>query len=132
MPALRVVSCGELRAGDAGAGVCLRGWVNRRRDHGGLIFIDIRDRDGLTQLVFDPSSDELSGAVFALAERLRGEFVISARGHVRLRLPGTEKADLSTGAVEVAVTALEILNESLTPPFVVAGDDPVDVNVRLR
>ena len=132
MPALRIASCGELRAADAGSGVRLRGWVNRRRDHGGLIFIDIRDRDGLTQLVFDPSSATLPAAIFAIAERLRGEFVISVSGDVRLRLPGTEKAGLPTGAIEVAVSALEILNESLTPPFLVAGDDEVDENVRLR
>ncbi len=109
----------------------MRGWVNRRRDHGGLIFIDIRDRDGLTQLVFDPG-DDLDPAVFAVAERLRAEFVISASGIVRARLPGTEKPDLPTGAIEVAVGALEILNESLTPPFVVAGNEDVDENVRLR
>jgi aspartyl-tRNA synthetase len=121
-----------LRVADAGAEVCLRGWVNRRRDHGGLIFIDIRDRDGLTQLVFDPSSDELSAEVFARAERLRAEFVIAVSGHVRPRLPGTEKADLPTGGVEIAAVALDILNESATPPFVVAGDDDVDENVRLR
>ncbi len=129
--AIRVASCGELRAADAGACVRLRGWVNRRRDHGGLIFIDIRDRDGLTQLVFDPG-DNLDPAVFAAAERLRAEFVVSVSGTVRPRLPGTEKADLATGAIEVAVGALEILNESLTPPFVVAGDEDVDENVRLR
>lgn len=132
MSADRIASCGELRAADAGTAVCLRGWVNRRRDHGGLIFIDVRDRDGLTQLVFDPSSDELSADAFARAERLRAEFVIRVSGHARLRLPGTERADLSTGAIEVAVTELEILNESLTPPFVVAGDEDVDENVRLR
>src|SRR5450755_4233432 len=82
IPALRVASCGELRAADAGVFVCLRGWVNRRRDHGGLIFIDIRDRDGLTQLVFDPS-DNLDAAAFATAERLRAEFVIRVNGTVR-------------------------------------------------
>jgi aspartyl-tRNA synthetase len=129
--AIRDASCGELRAADAGARVRLRGWVNRRRDHGGLIFIDIRDRDGLTQLVFDPG-DALDAAVFAAAERLRAEFVISASGMVRPRLPGTEKAGLATGAIEIAVSGLEILNESLTPPFVVAGDEDVDENVRLR
>jgi aspartyl-tRNA synthetase len=129
--ALRVASCGELRAADADAPVRLRGWINRRRDHGGLIFIDIRDRDGLTQLVFDPS-DTVDSAVFTTAERLRAEFVIGVSGTVRRRLPGTEKADLPTGAIEVAVDTLEILNESLTPPFVVAGDEDVDENVRLR
>ncbi len=129
---VRIASCGELRAADAGAEVHLRGWVNRRRDHGGIIFIDIRDRDGLTQLVFDPSNDSLSAAVFERAERLRAEFVMSVTGQVRPRLPGTEKADLPTGAVEVAVHGLEILNESATPPFVVAGNVEVDENVRLR
>jgi aspartyl-tRNA synthetase len=132
VPTIRIVSCGELRAADAGAVVGVRGWVNRRRDHGGLIFIDVRDHDGLTQLVFDPSNDELSAEVFRRAERLRAEFVISVTGHVRARLPGTEKADMPTGAIEVAVTVLDILNESLTPPFVVASDDDVDENVRLR
>jgi aspartyl-tRNA synthetase len=130
-PAIRIASCGELRADDAGATVRLRGWVNRRRDHGGLIFIDVRDRDGLTQLVFDPS-EIADAALFVAAERLRAEFVIGVNGAVRARLPGTEKADLATGAIEVAVSALEILNESLTPPFVVAGDEDVDENVRLR
>ncbi len=129
---VRIASCGELRGSDAGAGVLLRGWVNRRRDHGGLIFIDLRDRDGLIQLVFDPSDAQTAAGVFTAAERLRGEFVIGVGGRVRARLPGTEKADLATGAIEVAVTSLEILNESLTPPFVVAGDEDVDENVRLR
>jgi aspartyl-tRNA synthetase len=129
---VRAATCGELRAGDAAADVWLRGWVNRRRDHGGLIFIDVRDRDGLTQLVFDPSDAALDAAAFAVAERLRAEFVISVHGRVRHRLPGTEKADLPTGAIEVAVREIEILNESLTPPFVVAGDDDVDEGVRLR
>ena len=129
---MAIVSCGQLRAADAGSEVCLRGWVNRRRDHGGLIFIDMRDRDGLTQLVFDPSAAELGATTFATAERLRNEFVISVTGRVRARLPGTEKRDLPTGEIEVAVTGLEILNESLTPPFVIAGDDDVDENVRLR
>jgi aspartyl-tRNA synthetase len=132
MPRGRIASCGELRATDAGHAVCLRGWVNRRRDHGGLIFIDVRDHDGLTQLVIDPSSDEVSAELFAATERLRAEFVISITGQVRLRLPGTEKADLPTGTIEVAVTALDILNESLTPPLVVAGDADVDENIRLR
>ncbi len=125
-------SCGGLRAADAGTSVRLRGWVNRRRDHGGLIFIDVRDRDGLTQLVFDPSSPDVSAEVFATAGRLRNEFVIDVTGLVRVRLPGTEKRDLPTGQIEVAVSALDILNESLTPPFVIAGDDDVDENVRLR
>ena len=130
-PAIRVATCGELRAADAGVAVLLRGWVNRRRDHGGLIFIDVRDRDGLTQLVFDPS-ESADAALFAAAGRLRSEFVVAVCGTVRPRLPGTEKADLATGAIEVAVSALEILNESLTPPFVVAGDEDVDENVRLH
>ncbi len=125
-------TCGQLRPADAGAGVRLRGWVNRRRDHGGLIFIDVRDRDGLTQLVFDPSDAQLGGDTFAVAERLRNEFVIEVGGVVRSRKAGTEKRDLPTGEIEVAVTAVVILNESLTPPFVVAADDDVDEAVRLR
>jgi len=130
--AFRVATCGELRVADAGSAVWLRGWVNRRRDHGGLIFIDVRDRDGLTQLVFDPSSEDVSAGLFAQAQRLRAEYVVSVRGRVRPRLPGTEKVDLPTGGIEIAVSALEILNESLTPPFMVASDADVDENVRLR
>jgi aspartyl-tRNA synthetase len=121
-------SCGSLRHADVGAAVSLSGWINRRRDHGGLIFLDLRDRDGLTQIVIDPQRAE----VFAIAESLRNEDVVRIDGTVRERPAGTENAKLATGAVEVAVTALTVYSRSQTPPFVVANDDEIDENVRLR
>jgi aspartyl-tRNA synthetase len=105
----------------------LDGWVNRRRDHGGLIFVDLRDRDGVTQIVFDPQH-----ADFAEAEHLRNEDVLRVVGEVRLRPAGTENARLGTGDVEVAVASLEILNRSQVPPFAVNTDEPVDENLRLE
>ena len=122
------VSCGELTAADVGRNVELNGWVHRRRDHGGLIFIDVRDRDGLTQVTFDPSMDD----VFRRAETLRSEFVVRVRGQVRHRPAGTENAKLVTGEVEVPAAQLEILNESKTPPFVIAADEEPGEDVRLR
>jgi aspartyl-tRNA synthetase len=127
-PKFDVRSCGALRGADVDREVNVRGWVHRRRDHGGLIFIDVRDRDGLTQLIFDPSV----ASDFSLAETLRSEDVIRVRGVVRHRPAGTENAKLATGEIEVAVAELEILNRSLTPPFVIANDDDVDETIRLR
>jgi aspartyl-tRNA synthetase len=125
---MRKVSCGALRATDAGADAELNGWVHRRRDHGGLIFIDVRDRDGITQCVFAPEQAE----AFTLAESLRSEDVVRARGAVRRRPAGTENARLPTGDVEVAVAALKVLARSLTPPFPITGDADVDEGLRLR
>ncbi|HEX3468628.1 MAG TPA: aspartate--tRNA ligase [Candidatus Elarobacter sp.] len=122
------VSCGALTAADVGRSVELSGWVHRRRDHGGLIFIDVRDRDGLTQVTFDPSMDD----VFRRAETLRSEFVVQVRGAVRRRPAGTENAKLATGEVEVPAAELEILNESKTPPFVIAAEEEPNEEVRLR
>jgi aspartyl-tRNA synthetase len=122
------VSCGVLTAGDVGRSIELSGWVHRRRDHGGLIFIDLRDRDGITQITFDPAD----AATFKLAESLRSEFVVRVRGSVRLRPDGTANDKLATGQIEVPVTSLEILAKSETPPFVVSSDDDVDESVRLR
>jgi aspartyl-tRNA synthetase len=121
-------SCGSLSAADVDRAVVLNGWVHRRRDHGGLIFIDVRDRDGLTQLIFDPAHAE----TFALAETLRSEDVIRIGGRVRRRPAGTENVRLGTGEIEVPVTELSVLNRSLTPPFVVANDDDVDESLRLK
>jgi aspartyl-tRNA synthetase len=121
------VACGALRAGDEGASVALDGWVNRRRDHGGLIFVDLRDHTGVTQIVFDPQH-----ASFAQAEHLRNEDVLRVRGIVRRRPAGTENPRLPTGDVEVAIGELEILNRSQVPPFQVNSDDPVDENLRLE
>jgi aspartyl-tRNA synthetase len=121
------VSCGALRASDAGSSAAVRGWVNRRRDHGGLIFIDVRDADGITQAVFDPQH-----ATFAEAERLRHEDVVRISGVVRARPAGTENPRLATGDVEVAVDGLEVLNRSQVPPFPVNTDGEVDENLRLE
>jgi aspartyl-tRNA synthetase len=120
-------TCGGLRGGDAGASVELCGWVNRRRDHGGLIFVDVRDRDGITQVVFDPQH-----ASFAEAERLRNEDVLRVTGVVRKRPAGTENPALPTGEIEVGVESLEVLNRSEVPPFQINVDADVDENVRLE
>ncbi|HEY4433333.1 MAG TPA: amino acid--tRNA ligase-related protein, partial [Candidatus Cybelea sp.] len=121
------VSCGALRAGDAGESVELNGWVNRRRDHGGLIFVDLRDHEGVTQIVFDPQHPS-----FSHAEHLRHEDVLNVRGVVRHRPEGTENPRLGTGDVEVAIEALEILNRSAVPPFQINVDEDVDENLRLE
>lgn len=120
-------SCGALRAEHEGATVELNGWVNRRRDHGGLIFLDLRDRDGLTQITVNPQR-----ACFAQAEHLHHEDVIRVRGVVRRRPAGTENAKLASGEVEVAAQEIEVLNRSLVPPFQVNTDDDVDENLRLE
>jgi len=121
------VMCGALRAADEGVSVRLEGWVNRRRDHGGLIFIDLRDHTGLTQIVFDPQHPS-----FAQAERLRSEDVIRVDGTARKRPQGTENPRLATGEIEVGITALEVLNKSLVPPFQINVDEAVDDNLRLE
>jgi aspartyl-tRNA synthetase len=105
----------------------LCGWINRRRDHGGLIFVDLRDHEGVTQIVFDPGHPS-----FVEAEHLRNEDVLRVRGTVRTRPAGTENPRLATGGVEVAIDELEILNRSLVPPFQVNADEAVDENLRLE
>jgi aspartyl-tRNA synthetase len=124
----RTHSAGELHKDNAGEGVRLAGWVHRRRDHGGLIFIDLRDRWGITQVTFHPERD----GVFTSAERLRPEWSISVEGEVVRRPEGNENPDLPTGAIEVEATGLEILNPSETPPFEIERDRPVDETLRLR
>jgi aspartyl-tRNA synthetase len=124
----RTHSAGELRKDDAGEEVRLAGWVHRRRDHGGLIFIDLRDRWGITQVTFHPER----GEVFSSAERLRPEWSISVEGKVVHRPEGNENPDLPTGAIEVEATGLEILNSSETPPFEIERDRPVDETLRLK
>jgi aspartyl-tRNA synthetase len=121
------ISCGALRVQNAGESVELNGWVNRRRDHGGLIFVDLRDDAGITQIVFDPMHPS-----FSQAEHLRHEDVLNVRGSVRRRPAGTENPRLGTGDVEVAIEALEILNRSAVPPFQVNVDEDVDENLRLE
>jgi aspartyl-tRNA synthetase len=126
---IRTHTCGALRASDAGQRAIIQGWVHRRRDHGGLIFIDVRDRYGVTQLVFNPSS---AAEAHTAAEALRSEFVISVEGTVNLRPSGTENPHLPTGEIEVAVERLTIVNASKTPPFYINEDAPVDEALRLK
>ncbi len=121
--------CGNLNASHAGAEVTLMGWAHRRRDHGGVIFIDLRDREGLVQVVFNP---EISAGCHGEAGRIRAEFVLAVKGVVRRRPEGMENTDLKTGAVEVMANDLEILNESKTPPFVLDGTAEISENVRLK
>ena len=121
--------CGELRAADAGSAVRVAGWVHRRRDHGGLIFIDLRDRTGLVQLVFDP---ERAAAAHEIAHQLRGEYVISVAGEVLERAAANVNPELPTGAIEIAVGELELLATSPTPPFPIDEDVEVDETLRLR
>lgn len=126
---LKTRSCGELRAKDAGAVVTLAGWVNRRRDMGGVIFIDLRDRDGKTQVVVD-SSRTAEG--FAQAEQIRGEYVVQVTGVVSLRPEGLANPSLPTGDIEVLADSVKILNTAKTPPFLIDRDDPVDESLRLK
>lgn len=126
----RTHSCGELRASDAGRDARLAGWVHRRRDQGGLIFIDLRDRHGITQIVIDQAD---SAAAHEQASRVRTEFVVTVAGLVATRLPGTENKRLATGEIELRATELTILNESNTPPFYVNEPDaPIDEALRLK
>ncbi|MDX6725873.1 MAG: aspartyl-tRNA synthetase [Baekduia sp.] len=120
---------GEIRAADAGRSVRAAGWVHRRRDHGGLIFIDVRDRSGIVQLVFHPDT---SGEAFAAAERLRSEHVISVAGTVVEREEQNKNPNIPTGDVEVSVSAMETLAEAETPPFPIDEDVEVDEMLRLK
>jgi len=124
----RTHSAGELRKSNDGERARLAGWVHRRRDHGGLIFIDLRDRWGITQITFHPEREE----VFSRAEQLRPEWSISVEGEVVRRPEGNENLDLPTGAIEVQATGLTILNTSETPPFEIERDRPVDETLRLK
>ena len=106
-------SCNDLGVDNVGEAVTLMGWVLRRRDHGGVIFIDLRDRWGITQVVFNP---EIHADVHAKAHQLRSEWVIAVQGRVERRPPDMENPNLKTGAIEVLIDTLRILNSSLTPP----------------
>ncbi len=118
--------CGQVNESLAGQEVSVAGWVHRRRDHGGVIFIDLRDREGLLQLVFDPDRKD----IFASAERLRSEYCIRVTGKVRPRPAGTANANLASGQVELLATDLEILNRSETPPF--HHDEQTNEELRLK
>lgn len=128
--AMKTHACGVLRATDAGTVVKLAGWVQRRRDHGGLIFVDLRDRSGVVQVVINP--ERVDAPTFALAESLRNEYVVAVQGEVVRRMPGMENPALATGEIEVVASELEILNEAATPPFPIDRPVDVDENLRLR
>jgi len=121
--------CGELRAEDAGQDVVLMGWVNRRRDHGNLIFLDVRDRSGITQVVFDIDKGE---AAHAKAEAARPEYVVAVKGKVRRRAAGLENPNMPTGEIEVVASQLLLLNEAKTPPFSPAEGAIGNEEVRLK
>ncbi|MDY6953287.1 MAG: amino acid--tRNA ligase-related protein, partial [Thermodesulfobacteriota bacterium] len=125
----RTHHCCALTAKDVDKEVVLMGWVQRRRDHGGVIFIDLRDREGLTQVVFNP---EFNKDVHAKAHVIRNEFVLAVRGIVVPRPEGMVNPNLKTGAIDVMVSELKILNHSKTPPFVLEDDTQVSENIRLR
>lgn len=125
----RTKYCGEVRVEDVGKSLILQGWVQRVRDHGGLIFIDLRDREGVVQCVIDPNA---APSVFNVAETVRGEFVLELEGKVTRRPSGTENLNLPTGEVEVQIDRIEILNTSNTPPFPIEDGILTDEMVRLK
>lgn len=125
----RTHTCGEINKNHVNTLVALSGWVHKRRDHGGLIFIDLRDRQGITQIVFNP---EKGKTAHETAHHLRSEYVISVKGAVSPRPAGTENTNLPTGEIEILVSELAILNEAKTPPFMIEDDSDVAENVRLK
>ena len=125
----RTHNCGAFRKEPVGQTVSVCGWIQRRRDHGGVIFIDLRDRSGFVQLVFDPA---IAGDDFAVAERVRPEYVLSATGEVRLRPEGQENPNMATGEIEIYITEVEILNPSKTPPFLIEDGVDCDEMIRLK
>ncbi len=125
---MRTHYCGDVRASHVGDTVELTGWVHRRRDHGGVIFLDLRDRTGVVQVVYDPDTPES----FAMADRVRSEYVLHVHGRVRPRPEGTVNPDMKTGEVEVLGSSLDVLNESETPPFTLDEYSDAGEDVRLR
>jgi aspartyl-tRNA synthetase len=126
----RTHRCGDLRAGDAGKAVRLLGWAHRQRDHGGVLFLDLRDRYGITQIVFRPEA--LGGEAMDRARAIGSEFVVLVEGTVLRRPAGSENRELETGEIEVEATALSILNTSRTPPFPLDGATSASEDLRLR
>lgn len=125
----RTHTCGDLRSGDIGKEVTLMGWVAKRRDHGGVIFIDLRDCNGLTQVVFRP---DVNPQIHQKAEAIRSEFVLAVSGKVESRPEGMANPNLATGEIDIEATDLRILNESDTPPFAIEPDIDVNEELRLR
>jgi aspartyl-tRNA synthetase len=126
---LKTTNCGELRVQDQGRQVTLAGWVNRRRDLGGLIFVDLRDRDGITQVVANPA---ISPAAFEAANQVRAEYVIQVQGTVQLRPEGMQNPDMPTGEIEVAAGELTILNPAKNPPFLIHREEEEAEALRLK
>jgi aspartyl-tRNA synthetase len=125
----RTHDCGSLRASDKGKEAVLAGWVETRRDHGGLIFIDLRDRAGVTQIAFSADANQ---AALAIADKVRSEYVIAVKGEVFLRPEGTANPDLATGEIEVYINQIEILNTSKTPPFPLTDDTDASEALKLK
>jgi len=123
------IDCGSLREAHVNTEVILAGWVHRRRDHGNIIFLDLRDREGLIQVVFDPTNAQNAHGI---AESVRNEWVVKIEGAVSLRPKGTKNPDMPTGSVEVIANDIEILARSKTPPFYINEDSEVDESIRLR
>ncbi|MCK4723269.1 MAG: aspartate--tRNA ligase, partial [Dehalococcoidia bacterium] len=126
---LKTHSCGELDRGHIGQSVTLAGWVHRRRDHGGLAFIDLRDSKGIVQVVFSPQESE---EAYRVASLLRSEYVVQVLGQVALRPSGTENPKLTTGDIEVVAKKAVILNTSTTPPFYINEDVEVEESLCLK
>ena len=125
---MRTHYCGSISESDIDSTVTLYGWVDRRRDHGGVIFLDMRDREGIVQVVFDPDAE----AAFELADRVRSEYVLKITGRVRARGEGTINPAMATGRVEVLGKELELLSEAATPPFPLDAHHAVGEDVRLK
>ena len=125
----RTHNCGELRIENVGEEVCLMGWVGKRRDHGGVIFVDLRDRNGITQVVFRP---DLEPATHTVAESIRNEFVLAIKGRVEPRPEGMANPNLPTGAVDIECSDLRLLNQADTPPFAIETNIEVNEELRLR
>ena len=126
---LRSANCGSLRSENAGEQVTLAGWIGRRRDHGGIIFLDLRDRSGSVQLIFNP---EIAESASRIAEDVRGEWVVQVKGTVSQRPEGSENPAMETGGIEIVASDITVLNRSLTPPFYIDEDAEADESLRLR
>ena len=126
---LRSANCGSLRSENAGEQVTLAGWIGRRRDHGGIIFLDLRDRSGSVQLIFNP---EIAESASRIAEDVRGEWVVQVKGTVSQRPEGSENPAMETGGIEIVASDITVLNRSLTPPFYIDEDAEADEGLRLR
>ena len=125
---MRTHKCGEINLQQLDQTVTICGWVHRRRDHGGVIFIDLRDRAGLVQVVFDPDLPDM----FSIAEHVRSEYVLQISGIVRARPEGTTNKNMHSGDIEILAKSIVVLNESETPPFPIESDIEVNEELRLR